>query len=84
MNCRARQTSSRRMMRDENLTEDELDDLGDLEALRGVRKYPVRIKCALLSWGCPSGRFGVLSAEAIGGSLNAVQAGIRTALRLSA
>ena len=38
------------MMRDENLTEDELDDLGDLEALRGVRKYPVRIKCALLSW----------------------------------
>ena len=40
----------RRMMRDESLTEDELDDLGDLEALRGVRKYPVRIKCALLSW----------------------------------
>jgi len=25
-------------------------DLGDLEALRGVRKFPVRIKCALLSW----------------------------------
>ena len=40
----------RRMMRDESLTEDELDDLGDIEALRGVRKYPVRIKCALLSW----------------------------------
>lgn len=40
----------RRMMRNESLTEDELDDLGDLEALRGVRKYPVRIKCALLSW----------------------------------
>jgi len=26
------------------------DGLGDLEALAGVRKYPVRIKCALLAW----------------------------------
>jgi nitrogen fixation NifU-like protein len=26
------------------------EDLGDLEALQGVRKYPVRIKCALLAW----------------------------------
>lgn len=25
-------------------------ELGDLEALEGVRKFPVRIKCALLSW----------------------------------
>ena len=25
-------------------------DLGDLEALEGVRQYPVRIKCALLAW----------------------------------
>lgn len=25
-------------------------DLGDLEALRGVVKFPVRIKCATLSW----------------------------------
>jgi len=25
-------------------------DMGDLEALRGVRKYPVRVKCALLPW----------------------------------
>jgi len=24
--------------------------LGDLEALQGVKKYPVRIKCALLAW----------------------------------
>lgn len=24
--------------------------LGDLDALRGVRKYPVRVKCALLPW----------------------------------
>ncbi len=25
-------------------------DLGDLEALTGVRRFPVRIKCALLPW----------------------------------
>ena len=25
-------------------------DLGDLEALQGVVKYPVRIKCATLAW----------------------------------
>ena len=24
--------------------------LGDLESLQGVRKYPVRIKCASLGW----------------------------------
>jgi nitrogen fixation NifU-like protein len=24
--------------------------LGDLEALQGVRKFPVRIKCANLAW----------------------------------
>jgi nitrogen fixation NifU-like protein len=26
------------------------DDLGDLAALQGVRKFPVRIKCATLPW----------------------------------
>lgn len=26
------------------------DALGDLEALQGVRKFPVRVKCATLSW----------------------------------
>jgi nitrogen fixation NifU-like protein len=25
-------------------------ELGDLEALRGVRAYPVRVKCATLAW----------------------------------
>ncbi|MBI3953381.1 MAG: SUF system NifU family Fe-S cluster assembly protein [Chloroflexi bacterium] len=25
-------------------------ELGDLEALGGVRKFPVRVKCALLAW----------------------------------
>ena len=29
---------------------DEPVDLGDLEALQGVVKFPVRIKCATLSW----------------------------------
>ena len=26
------------------------DELGDLAALKGVSKYPVRIKCAVLAW----------------------------------
>jgi nitrogen fixation NifU-like protein len=26
------------------------DDLGDLVAFQGVRKFPVRVKCATLSW----------------------------------
>lgn len=30
--------------------QDELSTLGDLKALEGVRKFPVRIKCALLAW----------------------------------
>ena len=25
-------------------------DVGDLDALTGVQKFPVRIKCALLAW----------------------------------
>lgn len=31
-------------------TEIDLESLGDLEALQGVNKYPVRIKCATLAW----------------------------------
>jgi nitrogen fixation NifU-like protein len=27
-----------------------LEDLGDLEALQGVKRFPVRIKCAILAW----------------------------------
>ena len=36
----------------EGADEDDLADvkLGDLEALRGVVKFPVRIKCATLAW----------------------------------
>lgn len=26
------------------------DDLGDLDALEGVKKFPLRVKCALLPW----------------------------------
>lgn len=40
----------RRLMKGEQLSEAELDSLGDLSALAGVRKFPVRIKCALLAW----------------------------------
>ncbi len=34
----------------EDHTEIETVELGDLDALRGVVKFPVRIKCATLSW----------------------------------
>ena len=40
----------KRMMGGDVLTEDELGSLGDLRALAGVLQFPVRIKCALLSW----------------------------------
>ena len=40
----------RRLLRGEEVSEEERDMLGDIEALSGVRKFPVRIKCALLSW----------------------------------
>ncbi|SVA76890.1 uncharacterized protein METZ01_LOCUS129744, partial [marine metagenome] len=42
--------SVRRLLKGEEITEEEQDILGDIEALGGVRKFPVRIKCALLSW----------------------------------
>ena len=35
---------------DANATLEAQPDLGDLEALRGVVKFPVRIKCATLAW----------------------------------
>jgi nitrogen fixation NifU-like protein len=38
----------KRLMQGESLSDDER--LGDLAALQGVQKYPVRIKCALLGW----------------------------------
>ena len=38
----------RKMMAGEE--EGDADELGDLIALKGVVKYPVRIKCAMLGW----------------------------------
>jgi len=40
----------RQMMQGNAPSNEEPDGLGDLEALQGVRKFPVRIKCALLAW----------------------------------
>jgi nitrogen fixation NifU-like protein len=34
----------------EDATPDFPKDLEDLEVMEGVKKYPVRIKCALLGW----------------------------------
>ena len=38
------------MMQGDMPVEKELKVMGDLKALSGVRKFPVRIKCALLAW----------------------------------
>ena len=40
----------RALMTEESLDDPALVALGDLAALRDVRKYPVRVKCALLGW----------------------------------
>ena len=38
------------MMRGQEPAESAAEELGDLTALAGVRKFPIRIKCALLGW----------------------------------
>ena len=43
-------TFTRMLRGDADAAEDE--DLGDLRALAGVAKFPVRVKCALLAWNC--------------------------------
>lgn len=43
-------TFTRMLHGDQGAATDE--DLGDLRALAGVSKFPVRIKCALLAWNC--------------------------------
>lgn len=40
----------RRLLTGDALSEAELDELGDISVLEGVRKFPIRIKCALLPW----------------------------------
>ncbi len=51
------------------LTDDSYDldtiDLGDLEALSGVAKFPVRIKCGLLAWKVLDQALAQASGEAI-------------------
>jgi len=46
----ARSALFRRMMGGEALSAAEIEELGALRALAGVLQFPVRIKCALLSW----------------------------------
>ncbi|MBT5318867.1 MAG: SUF system NifU family Fe-S cluster assembly protein, partial [Chloroflexi bacterium] len=48
--ARALRELFRGLMMGEDLTDDQLDELEDSVALQGVRRFPVRIKCALLSW----------------------------------
>ena len=48
--ARALRELFRGLMMGEELSEEQLDDLEDSVALQGVRRFPVRIKCALLSW----------------------------------
>lgn len=38
------------MMQGKDVEDDEDIDLGDIEALQGVCKFPARIKCATLAW----------------------------------
>lgn len=40
----------RSLLRGKELSDDELDQIGDMEALQGVRQFPIRVKCALLPW----------------------------------
>ena len=40
----------RAVMQGKELTDEEEDALGELIALKDVRRFPIRIKCALLPW----------------------------------
>jgi nitrogen fixation NifU-like protein len=40
----------RDMMYGRSSSEDSVDHLGEVEALAGVKKFPIRVKCALLAW----------------------------------
>ena len=46
---RALSRAVQRMLTDDGFDLDSVD-IGDLEALQGVARFPVRIKCALLAW----------------------------------
>jgi nitrogen fixation NifU-like protein len=38
------------MVQGKDVDIDDNDDIGDIEALQGVCKFPARIKCATLAW----------------------------------
>jgi nitrogen fixation NifU-like protein len=38
------------LMQGQEMTEEQEEQLGELAALEGVKRFPVRIKCALLAW----------------------------------
>ena len=38
------------IMQGEELTDELEEELGEIAALQGVRKFPIRVKCALLGW----------------------------------
>ena len=40
----------RGVMQGQELTGDQAESLGEMAVLRGVKQFPVRIKCALLPW----------------------------------
>ena len=40
----------RDMMRGKDPSDAELETLGEVESLAGVKNFPIRIKCAMLSW----------------------------------
>jgi nitrogen fixation protein NifU and related proteins len=48
------------LLEDRELEEQEYEALGDLEALEGLKSYPVRIKCALLAWNALSEVLGMV------------------------
>jgi nitrogen fixation NifU-like protein len=50
LELKGRSQKFRSMMQGEPVSQEDLQELGDLPALQVVRRYPVRIKCALLPW----------------------------------
>ncbi len=40
----------RQLMQGKRLSPEEQEHLGDADVLKGVRMFPVRVKCALLAW----------------------------------
>lgn len=40
----------RNMLKGEEMSEDDKENIKDIDALSGVQKFPIRIKCALLGW----------------------------------